>query len=122
MAQNETRFFVFVVACSRRSDSGERSKKEREKNKSEGVPLLFIAIFTSHRSPLSERLEQAIFVGTRSKTRKGICLGKVKSKKVRKISPKKNSHALASKYQRREIVRAMATEGLSVDNFWGRLG
>ena len=54
-----------------------RSKKEREKNKSEGggeeregtltsltslpsPPLLFIAFFTSHRSPLSERLEQAI--------------------------------------------------------------
>ena len=55
-----------------------RSKKEREKNKSEGggevregtltslpsPPLLFIAIFTSHRSPLSERLEQATFSGT----------------------------------------------------------
>ena len=54
-----------------------RSKKEREKNKSEGGgevregtrtslrtslpsrPLLFIAFFTSPRSPLSERLEQA---------------------------------------------------------------
>ena len=49
-----------ILACSRRSDSGERCevKKEREKNKS-GPPLLFIAFFTSHRSPLSERLEQA---------------------------------------------------------------
>ena len=45
-----------------------RSKKEREKNKSEGglpsPPLLFIAIFTSHRSPLSERLERANNVST----------------------------------------------------------
>ena len=37
-------------------------KKEREKIKAreeESPPLLFIAFFTSHRSPLSERLEQA---------------------------------------------------------------
>ena len=72
-----------------------------------------------------------VFVETRSKTRKGICQEKVKSKKVRKTSPKKNSHAVASKYQRREImwcvfslVRAMATKGLSVDNIsgvvWGK--
>ena len=52
-----------------------RRKKEREKIKArEGggergnrtslpsPPLLFIAIFTSHRYPLSERLEQARFV------------------------------------------------------------
>ena len=39
-----------------------RSKKEREKiqaREGESPPLLFIAFFTSHRSPLSERLEQA---------------------------------------------------------------
>ena len=43
-----------------------RSKKEREKIKAReeehslpSPPLLFIAFFTSHRSPLSERLEQA---------------------------------------------------------------
>ena len=36
-----------VVACSKRSDSGERCVR---------------APFTSHRSPLSERLEQAIVV------------------------------------------------------------
>ena len=51
------------IACSRRSDSGERCevKKEREKIKAreESPPLLFIAFFTPHRSPLSERLEQA---------------------------------------------------------------
>ena len=62
------------LACSRRSDSGERCEvKGARKNKSEGggevregsrtslpsPPLLFIGFFTSHRSPLSERLEQA---------------------------------------------------------------
>ena len=38
------------------------SKKEREKIKAflPSPPLLFIAFFTSHRSPLSGRLEQAI--------------------------------------------------------------
>ena len=38
------------------------SKKEREKIKASlpSPPLLFIAFFTSHRSPLSERLEQVI--------------------------------------------------------------
>ena len=40
------------LACSRRSDSGERCEVKR-------TPLLFIAFFTLHRSPLSERLEQA---------------------------------------------------------------
>ena len=61
-----------LLACSRRSDSGERCEvKGARKNKSEGggevregtslpsPPLLFISFFTSHRSPLSERLEQA---------------------------------------------------------------
>ena len=56
-----------LLACSRRSDSEERCEvKGTRKNKSEGggevlpsPPLLFIPFFTSHRSPLSERLEQA---------------------------------------------------------------
>ena len=60
-----------TLACSRRSDSGERCEvKGARKNKSKGggevreaplpsPPLLFIPFFTSHRSPLSERLEQA---------------------------------------------------------------
>ena len=65
-----------VLACSRRSDSGERCEvkrsgkkikaREEERWEREGSrtslpspPLLFIAFFTSHRSPLSERLEQA---------------------------------------------------------------
>ena len=39
------------LACSSRSDSGERYEVKRS--------LLFIAFFTLHRSPLSERLEQA---------------------------------------------------------------
>ena len=38
-----------ILACSRRSDSGELPSPH----------LLFIAFFTSHCSPLSERLEQA---------------------------------------------------------------
>ena len=44
---------IEMIACSRRSDSGAavRSKREREKIK---------AFFTSHPSPLSERLERAI--------------------------------------------------------------
>ena len=47
------------VACSRRSDSGERCEVKRSaKNKSVGGGQV-IAFFTSHRSPLSERLEQA---------------------------------------------------------------
>ena len=33
--------------------------KGARKNKSEGGGEVFIAFFTSHRSPLSERLEQA---------------------------------------------------------------
>ena len=43
-----------------------RSKKEREKIKpreEESPPLLFTAFFTSHCSPLSERLEQAMGKG-----------------------------------------------------------
>ena len=60
------------LACSRRSVSGEqcevkRSAKKEKRGRGRGErgsslpspPLLFIAFFTSHRSPLSERLEQA---------------------------------------------------------------
>ena len=62
------------LACSRRSDSGERCEVKRSAKKlnaregerwerfphlSPSSPLLFIDFFTSHRSPLSERLEQA---------------------------------------------------------------
>ena len=34
-------------------------KRSAKKIKANSPPLLFIAFFTSHRSPLSERLEQA---------------------------------------------------------------
>ena len=53
------------LACSKRSDSGERCGVKKAMN-SRGGPLLlprfyfFALVFTSHRSPLSERLEQAI--------------------------------------------------------------
>ena len=52
------------LACSRRSDSGEQYGVKKAM-KSRGGPLLlprfyfFALLFTSHRSPLSERLEQA---------------------------------------------------------------
>ena len=48
-----------MVACSRRSDSGEQCEVKRSASLP-SPPLLFIAFFTSHRSPLSERLEQAM--------------------------------------------------------------
>ena len=63
--------FRVVVACSKRSDSGERCKaKKAMKSRGElgrevREPLLlprfyfFALLFSSHRSPLSERLEQA---------------------------------------------------------------
>ena len=60
--------FVPGLACSKRSDSGERCgvKKAMKSRGGLGRPLLlprfyfFAFLFTSHRSPLSERLEQAI--------------------------------------------------------------
>ena len=50
-----------VPACSSRSDIGERCEVRRsaKKEKRGSPPLLFIAFFTSHCSPLSER-----FTGT----------------------------------------------------------
>ena len=57
------------LACSKRSDSGERCRVKKAMKSRGGlgreVPLLlprfyfFALLFTSHRSPLSERLEQA---------------------------------------------------------------
>ena len=67
-------YVITVVACSKRSDSGERCRvkkaiKSRGGLGREGLSPLplprfyFLALlFTSHRSPLSERLEQAITV------------------------------------------------------------
>ena len=46
------------LACSKRSDSGERCEVKKGM-KSRGGLLFFRAPFTSHRSSLSERLEQA---------------------------------------------------------------
>ena len=42
---------------------GERWEREHKRFRTSpsSPPLLFIAFFTSHRSPLSERLEQAIW-------------------------------------------------------------
>ena len=69
----QDRIFAAVptVACSKRSDSGERCEVKiaiksrgglgREVSLSPSLAFIFFALlFTSHRSPLSERLEQAI--------------------------------------------------------------
>ena len=62
----QDRIFAAVptVACSKRSDSGERCEvkiaiKSRGGTGERGF-IFFALLFTSHRSPLSERLEQAI--------------------------------------------------------------
>ena len=47
---------VILIACSKRSDSGERCEVKKAM-KSRGALL-----FTSHRSPVSERLEQAMIL------------------------------------------------------------
>ena len=56
--------------------SGERCEVKRSAKKIKPLspvpPLLFIAIFTSHRSPLSERLEQAT-VGTAANILSCVC-------------------------------------------------
>ena len=56
--------YITVVTCSRSSDNVERCQVK------EAIPLplprfyFFALLFTSHRSPLSELLEQAITVWT----------------------------------------------------------
>ena len=66
-----TIFSLIFLACSKRSDSGERCEVKKAMKSRGGlgreVPPLpiprfyfFALLFTSHRSPLSERLEQAI--------------------------------------------------------------
>ena len=49
------------LACSKRSDSGERCEVKKAMKSRGGLPCFyfFALLFTSHRSPLSERLEQA---------------------------------------------------------------
>ena len=54
----QNRGFCLQVACSKRSDSGERCEVKKA-IKSRGGLAFFALLFTSHRSPLSERLEQA---------------------------------------------------------------
>ena len=49
-----------LVACSKRSDSGERCEVKKAMKSREGRFYFFALLFTSHRSPLSERLEQAM--------------------------------------------------------------
>ena len=60
--------FKILIACSKRSDSGERcevkiaikSRGGLGRHLSPSLAFIFFALlFTSHRSPLSERLEQA---------------------------------------------------------------
>ena len=59
--------FKFKIACSKRSDSGERCRVKKAMKSRGGLGILlprfyfFALLFTSHRSPLSERLEQAKF-------------------------------------------------------------
>ena len=68
--KNLARQHEIEIACSKRSDSGERCEVKKGMKSRGGlgreVPtspppslLFFRAPFTSHRSPLSERLEQA---------------------------------------------------------------
>ena len=45
------------IACSKRSDSGEQFEVKKAIKSRRGI--FFALLFTSHRSPLSERLEQA---------------------------------------------------------------
>ena len=73
------RHVLILVACSKPSDSGERCEVKKAIKSRGGLgrevplsPLLlprfyFFALpFTSHRSPLSERLEQAIILASRT--------------------------------------------------------
>ena len=48
--------FSDSLACSKRSDSGERCEEKKAMESRGGLGAF---LFTSHRSPLSERLEQA---------------------------------------------------------------
>ena len=64
------------LACSKRSDSGERCRVKKAmtsrgglgREVSSSLAFFFAFLFTSHRSPLSERLEQA-------KTSQDLCWG-----------------------------------------------
>ena len=66
----------FMIACSKRSDSGERCKVKKAIKSRGGLGFIFFALlFTSHRSPLSERLEQARFMsGDAFMPHKSVCI------------------------------------------------
>ena len=59
-----TKGSITKVACPKRSDSGERCEVKKAM-KSRGGLFFFALLFTSYRSPLSERLEQAITKGAK---------------------------------------------------------
>ena len=51
-----------LIACSKRSDGGEQCEVKKAMKSRGGLAsfYFFALLFTSHRSPLSERLEQAM--------------------------------------------------------------
>ena len=51
--------FKGPIASSKRSDSGERCEVKKAMKSRGGLGREVALLFTSHRSPLSERLEQA---------------------------------------------------------------
>ena len=59
-----------IVACSKRSDSGERCEVKKAMKSRGGLPrfYFFALLFSSHRSPLSECLEQASVIGSPANT------------------------------------------------------
>ena len=63
---NPAMITCWILVCSKRSDSGERCEVKKAMKSRGGLGALplprfyfFALLFTSHRSPLSERLEQA---------------------------------------------------------------
>ena len=77
---NPAMITCWILVCSKRSDSGERCEVKKAMKSRGGLgrevreplsPLLlprfyfFALLFTSHRSPLSERLEQASWICSR---------------------------------------------------------
>ena len=58
--KEQTRAAFEELACSKRSDSGERCEVKKAMKSRGGLKRVFFALlFTSHRSPVSERVEQA---------------------------------------------------------------
>ena len=69
-----------------------KNSYKRSRTSLPSPPLLFIAIFTSHRSPLSERLEQASFTRVSLKMDLFITLRPIFLVIMRKKSGKNNQH------------------------------